>query len=193
MSATKKQLWVLAGGNGAGKSTFYRTQLAPKGVEFVNADIIEKQLDLTASENPSYQAATIARRKFATLIEQGRSFCFETVFSHESKLDMIKMAQDNGYVVTLVFIHLKNPQLNELRVKQRMSEGGHWVPPEKIATRIERTLKLMQSAVKMSDRSYLLDNSSRTNPFQQIAVIAGTQVNRLEGPLPAWAKEILQE
>ena len=68
MSATKKQLWVLAGGNGAGKSTFYRTQLAPKGVEFVNADIIEKQLDLTASENPSYQAATIARRKFATLI-----------------------------------------------------------------------------------------------------------------------------
>lgn len=192
MNATK-QLWVLAGGNGAGKSTFYRTQLAPKGVEFVNADIIEKQLDLSASENPSYQAATIARSKFATLIEQGRSFCFETVFSHESKLDMIKMAQDNGYVVTLVFIHLKNPQLNELRVKQRMSEGGHWVPPEKIATRIERTLKLMQIAVKMSDRSYLLDNSSRTNPFQQIAVIAGSQVNRLEDPLPAWAKEILQE
>ena len=51
----------------------------------------------------------------------------------------------------------------------------------------------MQDAVKMSDRSYLLDNSSRTNPFQQIAVIAGTQVNRLEDPLPAWAKEILQE
>ena len=184
---------MLAGGNGAGKSTFYRTQLEPKGVEFVNADIIEKQLDLAASEKPSYQAATVARWKFGTLVDEGRSFCFETVFSHESKLDLIKMAQDNGYVVTLVFVHLKNPQLNQLRVKQRMSEGGHWVPPEKIATRIERALKLMQAAVKMADRCYLLDNSSRANPFRQIAVTAGTQINRLEDPLPVWAKEILLE
>ena len=116
MNSTNKQLWILAGGNGAGKSTFYRTQLQQRGVEFVNADVIEQQLDLPASEKPSYQAATIARWKFATLLEEGRSFCFETVFSHPSKLEMLIDAQNQGYKVTLVFIHLANAQLNELRL-----------------------------------------------------------------------------
>jgi predicted ABC-type ATPase len=56
----RKQLWLLAGGNGAGKSTFYRTQLAPRGLPFVNADILAQQLFPHDPENHSYEAAKIA-------------------------------------------------------------------------------------------------------------------------------------
>ncbi|MEK7301986.1 MAG: AAA family ATPase, partial [Pseudomonadota bacterium] len=58
--STKKQLWLLAGGNGAGKSTFYRTRLAPKGMPFVNADIVAKLLYPHAPESHSYDAAILA-------------------------------------------------------------------------------------------------------------------------------------
>lgn len=88
-----KQLWLLAGGNGAGKSTFYHTQLEPLGFPFVNAAIIAEQI-----------------RK--DLLQQGSSFCFETVFSHHSKIDFAVQAKTSGYEIILVFIHLENISLN---------------------------------------------------------------------------------
>jgi len=191
MSVVNKQLWILAGGNGAGKSTFYRTQLESKGVEFVNADLIEKQIDPLPAERSSYEAASIARWKFRELIAQGRSFCFETVFSHESKLEMLEFAKSRDYETTLVYIHLRHSDLNVLRVGQRISEGGHWVPEEKIVARVARTHRLMCKAVKRADRSYHLDNSSRKNPFQQVAVKKEEEIHAFVDPLPKWAASIL--
>ncbi len=191
MSATDKQLWILAGGNGAGKSTFYNIWLKDKGVEFVNADLIEKKLDFVTEDEPSYQAARIARKRFRENIEMGRSFCFETVFSHVSKLEMLKEAQQLGYVVNLVFIHLSHPDLNQLRVKQRVCTGGHPVPGEKIASRIPRTLALVKLAIQVADCSLLYDNSSHDNPYLPIAKKSGTEVTIYSEPLPAWAAEAL--
>jgi predicted ABC-type ATPase len=53
----KKQLWLLAGGNGVGKSTFYRTQLETRGIPFINADILARQLFPETPEQHSYEAA----------------------------------------------------------------------------------------------------------------------------------------
>ena len=191
MSTTTRQLWLLAGGNGAGKSTFYRTRLEDRGIQFVNADLIEKQLDPPESENPSYEAARIARWQFAELVDKEKSFCFETVFSHESKLDMMRKAKEFGYQITLVYLHLENASLNEARVKMRMSEGGHWVPSEKIAARITRSIGLMEQAVELADQFYLLDNSSHSNPFQQIVVKDKKGTRILVDPIPDWVAEIL--
>jgi len=134
-----KQLWLLAGGNGAGKSTFYRTQLEPLGFPFVNADILAKELYPDSPEQHSYDAAIIAEQIRKDLLEQGNSFCFETVFSHHSKIDFVAQAKISGYEIVLVFIHLDNISLNQSRVNQRVSEGGHSVPPEKVESRIPRT------------------------------------------------------
>jgi len=79
-----KQLWLLAGGNGAGKSTFYRTRLEPLGLPFVNADSLAKQLYPEQPEQHSYEASKIAEAMRTKLLQQGRTFCFETVFSHPS-------------------------------------------------------------------------------------------------------------
>lgn len=77
--SSKKQLWLLAGGNGAGKSTFYRTRLEPRGVPFVNADVIARELFPDDPEGKSYVAARVAEELRAELLRDGRSFCFETV------------------------------------------------------------------------------------------------------------------
>jgi predicted ABC-type ATPase len=188
-----KQLWILAGGNGAGKSTFYHQYLAKYGIKFVNADLIAKEIDYENTEESSYQAATIAAKIRDDLISKGVSFCFETVFSHESKIDIIAQAKAHGYRVILIYIHLNDSTLNEGRVQQRISEGGHSVPPEKIHSRIPRTKKNIKSALPLVDEARLLNNSFRDDPFQQIVVFKAGEYKELISPLPGWVIEILPD
>ena len=189
--ADPRQLWVLAGGNGAGKSTFYNLYLAKYGIKFVNADLIAKDLDSENPEGLSYHAATLAAKIREDLISQGVSFCFETVFSHESKIDFLAQAKANGYTIILVYIHLFDSSLNEARVKQRISEGGHGVPIEKIHSRIPRTMKLIRTALSIVDEARILDNSSKDDPFQQIIVMKSGNYETKSDPLPEWARDLL--
>ena len=92
-----KQLWVLAGGNGSGKTTFYENFLAPGGIKFVNADVIAGIINPNNQEKASYDAAIIAGDICEDLIKQGVSFCFETVFSHLSKVDFLAKAKEKPY------------------------------------------------------------------------------------------------
>ncbi len=186
-----KQLWILAGGNGAGKSTFFQVALAPRGVKLINADIIAKVINPDNPESVGYEAAGLAEKIRNALLQQGASFCFETVFSHPSKIDFVAQAKALGYEVILVYIHLDSPQLNEARVQQRVTEGGHYVPAEKIHTRIPRTIRHMKMVMPLVDEARLLDNSSHASPFQQVAVARkGECVWNIE-PLPKWACQIL--
>ena len=122
------------------------------------------------------------------LISQGVSFCFETVFSHESKIDFIAQAKANGYKIILVYIHLFDSSLNEARVKQRVAEGGHDVQTEKIHARIPRTMKHIKIALSIVDEARILDNSSKDDPFRQIIVMkAGNYVAKVD-PLPRVGK-----
>lgn len=192
MTSTK-QLWLLAGGNGTGKSTFYRTRLAPKGLPFVNADLLAQQLFPHDPERHSYEAALVAAELRIRLLQEGRNFCFETVFSHPSKIDFIAQAKTMGYEIVLVFIHLDSVPLNLARVAQRVSEGGHNVPEEKVSSRIPRTLKHIRQALPLCDRAYILDNSSADNPFRQIAVLRHGQLTIKQPSLPEWAQAMLTD
>ena len=189
----EKQLWVLAGGNGAGKSTFYHQYLSKYGIKFVNADLIARTMDTDHPERLSYEAATLATEMRENMIAQGESFCFETVFSHESKIDFIAVAKALGYTVILVYIHLNDPSLNEARVYQRTLEGGHNVPAEKIRSRIPRTMKNIKTALPLVDEAWLLDNSSGQNRFQQIAILKSGYCEKKVNPLPAWVIDLLPE
>jgi predicted ABC-type ATPase len=186
-----KQLWILAGGNGAGKSTFYRMQLEPLGLPFINADILAKELFPQASKLHSYEAARLAAQMRMQLLQEGRSFCFETVFSHPSKIDFVAQAKAMAYEIILVFIHLDSVQLNQARVAQRVSEGGHNVPDDKIVSRIPRLLRHIQRTLPLCDYVYILDNSRADDPFKQIAVLKHGQLEKLDSTLAEWAIEIL--
>lgn len=185
------QLWILAGANGAGKSTFFQLALEPRGAKLINADVIARIIDPEHPESVSYKAAGIADKIRAALLQQRTSFCFETVFSHPSKVDFIARAKALGYEVILVYIHLATGQLNEARVRQRVLLGGHDVPSEKIHSRIPRTLRYVATALPLTDEARLLDNSFRDDPFRQVAVIRKGRIAWALDPLPVWTRQML--
>jgi len=184
----KKQLWLLAGGNGAGKTTFYQTQLAPLGLPFVNADILARELYPNAPEENSFKAARIAEELRYQLVREGRHFCFETVFSHPSKIDFVGHAKALDYEIILVFIHLQSAMLNKARIAQRVALGGHFVPDDRVETRIPRLLRHVRTAIPLCDRVELLDNSSIEHPFIRIASIQSNRAEVHSQPLPKWAR-----
>jgi len=188
-----KQLWVLAGGNGAGKSTFYQRFLQPSGLPFVNADILARQLDANNTEVISYKAAKLAETLRSNLLQSGISFCFETVFSHPSKIDFIATAKTLGYEIILVYIHLQNDELNQARVAQRVNEGGHNVPADKIITRIPRTMSNIKQTLPLVDMAKFYDNSSFSQPFSSVALLDNGQLIKQMDALPIWAEDMLSD
>jgi predicted ABC-type ATPase len=188
-----KQIWLLAGGNGAGKTTFYNTQLKPMKLPFINADNIARELFPQSPEEHSYQAASIAEEVRNRLVEEGKTFCFETVFSHPSKVDFLAKAKAYNYEIILVFIHLSSIDLNKARISQRIEEGGHFVPDDKVETRIPRTLENIKTAIPLVDQIYLLDNSDCDKPFKQVAVVKDHHVEFKAQPVPEWASFLLTD
>jgi len=188
---TQRQLWLLVGGNGAGKSTFYNTRLAPLGLPFVNADIIAKQLFPESPEEHSYEAAHIAEEMRNSLLIEGRSFCFETVFSHPSKIDFVGRAKALGYQIIMIFIHLEQPSLNKARVSQRVQSGGHNVPDDKVENRIPRLLENIKIAIPLCNQVRIINNSSADNPYALVATVRDGAVEKHITPLPLWAQYVL--
>ena len=187
----EKQLWLLAGGNGAGKSTFYRLFLQDTGISFINADLIAKQIAPINPEEKSYEAAAIAEKIRFSFLKKGVSFCFETVFSHPSKIDFVAEAKSLGYQIMLVYIHLQPLELNLARVSQQVSEGGHSVLEEKVLTWIPRTVNNVHDVLPLVDIAQIYDNSSLQKPFKPIARLTKGDVEIQMNPLPEWAKAIL--
>lgn len=186
-----KQLWLLAGGNGAGKSTFYQQFLAQKDLPFVNTDILAKQLDAENAESISYKAAKLTAKLRTQLLQAGISFCFETVFSHPSKIDFLAEAKTLNYEIVLIYIHLQNSELNQARVKQRVKFGGHNVPTDKIITRLPRTQQYIKQALPLTDIAQFYDNSSRQQPFTPIAQLKKGKLFIQEAALPTWIEVML--
>ncbi|WP_439135971.1 AAA family ATPase [Pseudomaricurvus sp.] len=182
-----KQLWMLVGGNGAGKSTFYHQVLQPLGMPFINADLIAKELYPDNPEANSYQAARLAEQLRYDQLAEGNSFCFETVFSHPSKIDFVAHAKALGYQIILVVIHVQHGSLNQARVAQRVDAGGHHVPDDKVLSRIPRMLENVKATVPLCDQVRVLDNSRLDLPFNPILTIkAGVRTHHID-PLPHWA------
>ncbi len=180
------QLWVLTGGNGAGKSTFYREFLAPKGMPFVNADVLAKAAFPDDPENNSYEAAAAATQLREQLIQEGRNFCFETVFSHTSKIDFLGTAKAHGYQIILVYIHLESTGLNLARVAQRVCEGGHNVPEDKVTSRIPRTMANVKAALPLCDRCRFYDNSRADQPMALVGEYRDGRFRDIDEPHPQW-------
>ncbi len=187
-----KYLWVLAGANGSGKSTFYRKFLADTGIPFINADEIAKVKFPEKTVEANQKAQAEAHRLYHEHLDKGDSFCYETVFSHHSKIEFIERARHLGYTINLGYIHLEDPDLNVLRVTQRVSEGGHDVPEDKIRGRITRTMDHIKKALVIVDEADIYENSNDENPFALKASIKNGKFTFLEKPTPVWLSELTE-
>jgi predicted ABC-type ATPase len=181
-------LIVLAGSNGAGKSTFFKQIIAPLGVHFVNADLLARELNPNDPSAVAYEAAALADQERRQLVEMSESFCMETVFSDPvgDKLDFLKEARTAGYHVLLIFIGIESPALSEARVIQRVSEGGHDVPDDRLRSRFPRTLENLRRAIPIVDEVLLLDNSSLDDPYAFVAQYQNGRMVAASGSAHAW-------
>jgi predicted ABC-type ATPase len=177
-----KRIDLVVGPNGAGKSTFVALTLARllPGSVVVNADEIAKQRWPADPAAHAYEAARIAAATRAKLIELGRPFIAETVFSHPSKLDLIQAAHAAAYVVVL-HVLLVPEELTVHRVRRRAQAGGHDVPEDKIRQRYQRLWTLVAAAISRSDTATVYDNSARKGP----RIVAQFSAGQIIGS-PAW-------
>ena len=114
-----KNLYIIAGCNGAGKTTASFTILPEilNCKEFVNADEIAKGLSPFQPEKVSFEAGRIMIKRINELIEINENFAFETTLSTKSYKSKVTNAQNKNYTVTLLFFWLQNMDLAIERVK----------------------------------------------------------------------------
>jgi len=135
----------------------------------------------------SYEGAFAAAFLRYLLQKNQKSFSFESVFSHPSKIDELKLLTKNGYVIYLYFVCIDSPQVNIDRVENRMGKGGHGVSSEKIENRYYRTLEILHQILPLCYRAYLFDNSGKN-----IELLAEAHNNIMElktNQLPNWFKK----
>lgn len=157
-----KQLYIIAGCNGAGKTTASFTIL-PEVLhckEFINADEIAKGLSPFQPESVAMQAGRIMLARMDELLQKGETFAFETTLATKSYKQKIEWAQANGYEVTLLFFSLDSPNMAKKRVAQRVAEGGHSIPSQTIERRYYNGIaNLFAIYIDMVDICYIFDNS----------------------------------
>ena len=163
-------LYIIAGCNGAGKTTASFTVL-PEMLncrEFVNADEIARGLSPFQQDKAAIDAGRIMLSRVKELINLKEDFAFETTLSARYYVTLIKEAQQQGYFVTLVFFWLNSIDIALKRVKIRVSEGGHNIPEVTIIKRYKMGIKnLINKYIPVSDYWMVVDNSY--GPMQLIA------------------------
>lgn len=184
------RLDLIVGPNGSGKSTFAQEILAENlpDILFVNADLIAIERWPEDPESHSYEAARIAEATRTALIESGRQFIAETVFSHPSKIALVDQAQEAGYFVALHVLMLPEHVAVE-RVAARVEHGGHSVPENKIRERYQRLWPLIAVAAAKAQSTAFWDNSTLDGP-DLVAELASGQL--LATPKwPSWTPDVL--
>jgi len=165
-------LYIIAGCNGAGKTTASFTILPEmlKCKEFVNSDEIAKGLSPFNASNiaVAVEASRIMYRRVKELISVSETFAMETTLATRSVVNLIREAQREGYFVTLLFFWLNTPELAIERVKMRVAAGGHDIPEETIRRRYDAGIhNLFELYIPICDYWMITDNSM--SPMQIIA------------------------
>ncbi|HPR61300.1 MAG TPA: zeta toxin family protein [Prolixibacteraceae bacterium] len=155
-------LYVISGCNGAGKTTASYTVL-PEMLqcnEFVNVDEIAKGLSPFNPDRAAIEAGRLMLNKMNKLVDKKHDFAFETTLSPRSYVNMVSMAKEAGYHVTLLYFWLNTVELAIERVKSRVHEGGHDVAVPVIKRRYSAGLvNLFERYIPISDFWMIFDNS----------------------------------
>src|SRR5215217_1319523 len=119
-------LYIIAGCNGAGKTTASFTVLPEmlNCYEFVNADEIARGLSPFQPETAAIPAGRIMLGRIEELLNTGADFAIETTLATKTYVSLVKEAQKKGYTVLLLFFWLNSPDMGIERVRKRVLEGG---------------------------------------------------------------------
>ncbi len=165
-----KNLYIISGCNGAGKTTASYTVL-PEVLdcrEFVNADEIARGLSPFNSESVAIEAGRLMLSRIEELLERDESFSIETTLATKSYINLVRRAQAQGYNVRVLFFWLNSPELALQRVAERVEKGGHNIPADVIRRRYVAGIRnLFRLFMREVDYWEIYDNSEY--PAVQIA------------------------
>lgn len=169
-------MYVFAGPNASGKSTLIANRYlsGQLTVPYINADIITKYEleDIADEEERAKTGMFTAMQRVQDAINKKMSFTYETVLSHPSKIDLIRLAKERGYNIQSVFVCTEDPAINIVRLEERVKNGGHDVPTEKVFQRYERAISLSYDLQEISDSYEEFDNSES----RRVVTLVDTQV-----------------
>ena len=186
----EKYLYIIAGCNGAGKTTASFTIL-PEIIEckeFVNADEIARGISPFQPERVAIEAGRIMVNRINELLASNESFAFETTLSTRSYKQKIEKAKVQGFTITLLFFWLQNVELAKERVRIRVSEGGHNIAPDVIERRYLKGIEnLFTIYLPIVDGALIFDNSfgrheliAQQTISKGIEIINATKFNALK-------------
>ena len=164
------RLYIISGCNGAGKTTASYTMLPEmlECSEFVNSDEFAKGLSPFNPEKASIQASRYMITKIRYLLKKQKDFAVETTLATRTLLKTVRMAQNAGYTVTLLYFWLNSPELAIERVRARVEAGGHDIPEETVRRRYQVGIDyFFHYYSPICERWILADNSQI--PFRVIA------------------------
>lgn len=159
----QKNLYIISGCNGAGKTTASYTVLPEilECREFVNADEIARGLSPFNAESVAIEAGKLMLLRIEELLKEDVTFAIETTLATRSYVNLVKRAQRQGYRVNLLYFWLSSPELAMKRVAERVNKGGHDIPEEIIRRRYTAGINnLFKLFLPVVDYWAIFDNSA---------------------------------
>lgn len=185
-----KNLYIISGCNGAGKTTASFTVLPEilQCREFVNADEIARGLSPFNPDSVAIEAGRLMLQRIDELLERDETFSIETTLATKSYINLVRQAQTKGYRVHLIFFWLETPELAVQRVAERVSKGGHNIPLEVIRRRYTAGIRnLFNIFMSEVDLWMIYDNSRTPRTFvakggraTEIKVVSETIFNKIK-------------
>ena len=194
----KPVLIVIAGPNGSGKTSTTRLVIKHEWADqcvYINPDeIAQTKYGDWNDVNAVRQAVEYCEEWREQLLHDHKDFIFETVLSSDGKVDFLKRAKEEGYFIRMFFICTESPTINAARIANRVMEGGHDVPIQKIISRYEKAIVNAVKVMRFADRAYYYDNSIDNQNAQLLFRTAeGHFAKRYTDSIPEWANKILQQ
>lgn len=159
------RLYIIAGCNGAGKTTASMAVLPDilKCRDFVNADEIAKGLSPFDPSAVAFVAGRLMLTRISLLMRERKTFAIETTLATGTYRHLVNRAHAEGYQVILLFFWLPSPEMAVERVAKRVSEGGHNIPTDVVYRRYQKGLEnLFEVFMPIVDAWMIFDNSAES-------------------------------